>query len=789
MMSKICLVTFFLIAFLPNNLLSQTSIKGTIVDANNIPIESAEVILLSKESKIAKGDLSDIKGFFDITIKNGNYTLQINHNGVFLFSKEIVINKNMDLGIIKLETTQLLKEVIVQAKKQLFKREFDKIIFIVENSPLKEGYNGLEVLQRSPKIKVNSEGGISLKNGNPSVNINGRKLNLSSDELSNYLSSLNSETIKQIEIQEVGSPEADASNIGGIINIVTKKNPKGFSSLSKGYIGHKEKNFQKYQLGNTIIYGSDKWNLYSRVNYTDNDDRGKVKSTATIFNTNIKQKNEGFFIESDKTITLTNGVVSYPNKKNEFGVEFFFNKQKKGIDSNKDLNIYNSNILETSSKNLSISSVKQNTWYTTFNYTLKKDTLGSTIKFIGDIGQNNIDNTNNIVINYFLGNLSNSNSRFTADGIANYNTFQLDWKQNTSKKINFSTGIKNNYINRKNTLIEESLIGNNWQLNPNGFQNFTNRENIFASYFTFNTKWKENNTVKFGLRIENTYINGFNRINSESVTQNYTDFFPSFYYGYDFGNDKYISLSYSKSIQRPSFRDLNPFVLKLDDFYYQKGNPNLKPQYSNKIDVSYQLKNHDFSFYMNFVNDLIAPAYTLTDENVRIYQSQNFGNEKNYGISYDYSGDLTKWLFLNFTFSTKYYEFNSKNDFLKTNKTSFVNNIFANIKLTKTLSIDVFSVYFSKFQYHVMDDFGAYNLDISIQKKIWNDKGLIKLSFFDIFDTMRAKNASTYGNFEFEFFQKRLTQSIALYFQYKIVNSKKVNDKSVRSENQTRQRL
>ncbi|PDS22570.1 hypothetical protein B0A77_13050 [Flavobacterium branchiophilum] len=789
MMSKIYLTIFFLIISLPKKLFSQTSFKGTIVNINNTPIASAEILLLSKEKQMLKSELSDSNGFFDMDVKNGNYTLQINHCGILLFSKEIIINENLDLGIIKLEKIQILEEVTVQAKKQLFKREFDKTIFIVEKSPLKEGYNALEVLQRSPKIKVNSEGGISLKNGNPSVNINGRKLNLSNNELSNYLSSLNSETIKQIEIQETGSAEADASNIGGTINIVTKKIPKGFSSLSKGYLGYKEKNFLKYQFGNSLLYGSDKWNLYSRVNYTDNDDRGKVKSIATIFNTNVKQKNEGFFIERDKTTTLTNGFVFYPNKKNEFGVELFFNKQNKEIDSNKDLSIYNSDILETSSINQSSTDIKQNVWYSTFNYTLKKDTLGSTIKFIGDIGQNNIDNTNNIVVNYLLGNLSNSNSRFIANGVANYNTFQLDWKQNTSKKGNFSTGIKNNFINRKNTLIEESFIGDNWQLNPSGFQNFTNRENIFASYFTFNRKWKENNNIKFGLRIENTNVNGFNKINNESVTQNYTDFFPSFYYGYDFGNDKYISFTYSKSILRPSFKDLNPFVLKLDDFYYQKGNPDLKPQYSNKIDVSYQLENHEISFNINFVNDLIAPAYTLSNDNVRIYQSQNFGNENNYGISYDYSGDLSKWLFMNFTFSTKYYEFNSKNDFLKTNKLSFVNNIYANIKLTKTISIDIFSVYFSKFQYHVVDDMGSYNFDVSIQKKIWNANGLIKLSFFDVFDTMRAQNTANYGNFEFEFFQKRLTQSVALYLQYKIGNNKKVNDKSVRSENQTRQRL
>lgn len=787
-MIKAYLITLFFIVFYSNESFSQANIKGQIIDYDGISIASAEVLLL-KQNKIIKGELSNDKGFFDFDVENDTYLLQIINDGILLLSKEINVTESVDLGIIKLEKNHVLEEVVVQKKSRIFKREFDKTIFLVENSPLKEGYNALEVLQRSPKIKVNSEGKISLKNGDPSISINGRKLNLSSTEVANYLAGLNSEGIKQVEIQEVSSAESDASNNGGTINIVTKKNPKGFSSLAKVYLGYKEENHQKYQLGNTLLYGSDKWNLYSRINYNDNDDRGDVKSTANIFSTGEIQKNEGFFNEKDRVFTVTNGVVFYPNKKNEFGVELFYNNQNREIDSNKDLNIYNQNQLETSSKNFSLTNTSQNIWYSTFNYSLKKDAIGNTIKFIGDIGQNDMDNKNDIAINYSLGDLSNSKSRFISNGTTNYNTLQIDCKQDISKKIIFNTGIKNNFTSRKNTLKEETFTNNNWQLEPDGFQNFTNKENILAGYFTLNTSWKEHNTFKAGLRIENTSVDGFNKINNESVKKSYTDLFPSFYYSYGFDNDRYISLSYSKSIQRPSFRDLNPFVLKLDDFYYLKGNPNLQPQYSNKIDLSYEMKNNSFSFYMNFVNDLIAPAYTLTNENIRIYQPQNFGDEKNYGINYDYSGDLTRWLFMNFSLGTKYYQFNTQDNSLKTDRISFSNNIYANIKLSKTLSIDVYSVYFSRFQYHVLNDKGSYNFDLSIQQKVFGNNGLIKLSFFDIFNTMRAKNVAQYESFEFEFYQKRLTQSVALYFQYKIGNNKKVTNKSVSSENQTRQRL
>lgn len=780
-------VVYILIIFLPSKLFSQHKLSGVIVDKNGYGIEFAEILLSNTAAKIEKITLSNRDGSFEIDISNGVYKLDVIINTILKVTQQLDISRNTNLENVVIEDEIILSEVLVQAHKPLFKRDIDKIIFIVENSTLNNGYNVMEVLQRSPKIKVDSQGAISLKNGIATVQLNGRKLNLSSTELKNYLGNIESESIKQIEIQANTSAESDANSEGGVINIVTNKKQKGLLNLNKLYVENKQDGFLKHQLGSTLLYGSENWNLYSRLNYNIDEDIGIVRSTANYYSNQVVQVNEGYFIENNKNISFAQGLVIYPNKKDEIGMEFYLNSKNRDVDSNKNLKVKSHNVLELLSENISFLDSNQDLWYTTFNYNKLIDSLGSNIKFIGDFGENKLSNSNNTNTNYSFGNRQNSTAKYNTKGIAKYNTLQFDLKKNTLSMGDFSLGIKNIHVTRNNILLSEFFEGDDWNIIED-LQYFQNRENVFAGYMSYGKKWLNNNIIKVGLRTENTNIKGVNTTNIKIAEDNYTDFFPSIYYGYDFREDRYLSFSYTKNILRPSFNSLNPFVQKLDDFYYQKGNPNLKAQYSNKIDLSYQLQRHDFSVYLNFVNALIAPAYNLTSENIRIYQVQNFGNERSFGISYDYSGNLNKWLYVNFALNGKYYDFQSRSG-LESSNISFVNNIYTTIQLNNSISIDLLSIYFSDFQYHLVEDLGSYRMDISVQKKFWDEKGLIKLSVFDVFNSMNASNTSYYEDLKFDFFQKKLTQSIAFYISYKIGNNKKINDKSVRSDNESRRRL
>ncbi|WP_042494786.1 carboxypeptidase-like regulatory domain-containing protein [Algibacter lectus] len=256
-------------------LVSQVKINGRIT-SNNTGLKFANITLLdSTEKTFINGTVSDSIGRFEIETKLGSYKLIISHISYENWSQNIQLTQNINLGeIVLTEKEYELNEVVVEGKKLIFEREMNKLIFHVQNSPLKDGYNALELLQRSPKVFVNGNGGISLKNGSPTISINGRKLNLRAGELDIYLSGLNSENIEKIEIQDIRSAELEASSTGGGINIILKKAPKGFSSIINSTFINRENDYDKYAGGISLNFGSNKWSSYAKINYDDNSDLG-----------------------------------------------------------------------------------------------------------------------------------------------------------------------------------------------------------------------------------------------------------------------------------------------------------------------------------------------------------------------------------------------------------------------------------------------------------------------------------------------------------------------------------
>ncbi len=264
-------------------------------------------------------------------------------------------------------------------------------------------------------------------------------------------------------------------------------------------------------------------------------------------------------------------------------------------------------------------------------------------------------------------------------------------------------------------MTEEQLEGASPGRMPEDRADFANRENILAGYVSLLDNWGKNET-KVGLRTENSRVKGLNRIHAESVHQNYTDFFPSFYYGYHLSADKNLSFSYSRNIGRPSFRDLNPFVVKTSDFSFIKGNPSLKPQYDDQIDVQYQTKKHALSLFGRFAQGYITYQASLSGGGIKTWQPLNFGSERVFAMDYDYSGNLSDWLFINFSLQVKYYEFALKDKALQSHRISFYNGLYARLKLSKSLSFDISSHCYSPYQFSTTENKGYYKLDLSIQK-------------------------------------------------------------------------
>ncbi|HPN58401.1 MAG TPA: TonB-dependent receptor, partial [Chitinophagaceae bacterium] len=227
---------FMAIALLAVSMISQAQngtgrIKGTVTDGSAKILESATITLLrASDSSVAKISVADRNGRFEFEgVAAGRYFVRISAVGhekgysetvELNDTNELIVLKNIDL----IPQPKSMGGVTVTAKKPLIEQRIDKTVVNVEASVTNVGTSAMEVLEKSPGISVDKDGNISLK-GKQGVQvfIDGRPSYLSGTDLANYLRSLSSNQLDQIEIMTNPPAKYDAAGNSGIINIKTKK--------------------------------------------------------------------------------------------------------------------------------------------------------------------------------------------------------------------------------------------------------------------------------------------------------------------------------------------------------------------------------------------------------------------------------------------------------------------------------------------------------------------------------------------------------------------------------------
>src|SRR5690606_19603289 len=118
-----------------------------------------------------------------------------------------------------------LEEVTVQGVTSMFETDIDKRRYNVENSIVAGGATASELLSTLPSIQVDEQGSISMRgSGNVLIYINGRPSNLSGDDEEAILAQFPASSIQTVELITNPLSRYDAAGVGGIINIILKKN-------------------------------------------------------------------------------------------------------------------------------------------------------------------------------------------------------------------------------------------------------------------------------------------------------------------------------------------------------------------------------------------------------------------------------------------------------------------------------------------------------------------------------------------------------------------------------------
>jgi hypothetical protein len=730
-------------------------INGTIKDGQGNGINNATVSLLhAKDSSVLKLAVTKNDGKFSFSdSKAGKYLVSTSHVGYKqVYSSVFDFDGITSVTVPALNLEKVPKEiagVTVTSQKPIVEVKADRTILNVEGTINATGNDALELLRKSPGVTVDKDDNISLsgKNG-VQVYIDGKPSPLSGTDLANYLKSMQSTQIESIELITNPSAKYEAAGNAGIINIRLKKN-KAYGVNGSVNLGWNIGTFAKYNGGFNLNYRYKKINMFGSYNHN----RNRYTNTFNLYrttsiDTSFDQHSE--MMGRNKGHNFKTGVDYYANRFSTFGVMVNGN-----ISDNEFRNISRTDIAYMPSKTSDRLLVANNSSVgerenVNFNANYRfADTAGHELNIDGDYGfyngMNNQFQPNNTYdpseTNLKLREIYNT---LTPSEIDIY-SLKVDYEQNF-KKGKLGIGSKISLVQADNTF--QRFFGEGASTLEDNHNNFKYKENINAVYINYNRQLK-GIMFQAGLRAENTHSKGtskgfrydYNSDTNKSVDslldRQYTDLFPSAAVTFNKNPMKQWSITYSRRIDRPSYQNLNPFEFNLDKYTFQRGNPNLRPQYTNSFGITNVYK-YKLTTSLNYSHVADVFSTIPKSENSKAFiTSENVATQNivslNVGMPVQY-----KWYSLYFNVNTYYSHFKGEAHDFKVDVNIYSFNLYAQqtFKLGKNTTVELSGYYTSPSVWQGAFKTNALGgLDVGLQQVILKGKGNIKATVTDIFKT------------------------------------------------------
>ncbi len=631
---------------------SPVQVSGAVINTAGQPVAHATVHISGERQSLTH--LSDSTGFFLLTLMPGSYLLTVTAIGMKPFRKEITISKNtilLDAVVLSSDAVTALNTIVIKAEKALIEQQLDRTVVNVGALIGASSGNALQVLEKTPGVTV--EGNTIGLNGRgaASILIDNRPTHMSEADLLHYLKSIPAGTVEKIELIPVPPASYQAAG-ASLINIVLKKNrlPGMSGSLNAG--GNAGKyvrgwgnaslyyNRRKLQLTGSLSHNHDNGFSNAHTERHFMDQKGETNTLVTQrhftrpgFNNVSSRVGIDYDLSSSTSIgaiaqwrggpgwsstrytsenETTNGNELYSG--NGYSRQGTFTRH----------HFYNVHALHKFSENGGQLSVDVN--YMQHN---KSE----------DIQLNKITTAHTILSQYFL-----------PGRIRVYNA-QADYNWSAKKHWKIETGWRSGNVSTDNIFrvteqYQDSDVGEHIS------NRFRYQEWIHAGYLSVQKKIHRFNT-KLGIRGEQTDIRGSEpeEVNTETkwFRKSYISFFPSAFVSYSFDTTgrKNMVLSISRRINRPGFQQLNPFLVKEDDYNFSGGNPLLQPQFNTQIDLRYQHHNQwTFNAIYSGFRQIIFSSLRVEDS-IFIRQPENIANGIAAGVSVNYQTTVAPWWRIN----------------------------------------------------------------------------------------------------------------------------------------------
>ena len=782
---------------------AKLKITGKVIEkTSRQPLEYATITLrLPNNPKAVSGGITNAKGEFSVDINPGIYDITVEF--ISFKPTEIKgrnIESNTNIGTIPLnEDAAQLSEVVVRAEKTTVEIKLDKKVFNVGNDLMVKGGTVSDVLSNIPSVSVDVEGNVSLRgNENVKILIDGKPSN--AINITEALRIIPADAIDKVEVITNPSARYDAEGGGGILNIVLKKGKnQGLNGTFIGTGGIPDNN----GLSGTVNYKTKNISLFTTQGYSFRSNPGNMTNETTYLNTDNSIRN--YIVEPRDNKRYDKGYNG------NFGIELAIDKNTSWTNT---INYRKSNgdhtdyVLQnyytgTHAFDYTINRINQednysnNLEYTT-NFTKNFKKQGHKFSIDGSVSSND-DNTTAVVTATRA-----SSNPFSIDNTINNQKqnrvlVQSDYVLPLGKGSQFEAGYRGNF----SKLSTDYQVKNDGVINPN----FTNVLDYIEKVNAFYTQYgfKQNKvSVLLGMRYEDSNIE-INQLATNSFnTKKYGNFFPSAFFTYEISDKSSASISYSKRIERPRGRMINPFSNLSSNINIFVGNPDLNPSMTDALDFGYIKRwsklTLSTSLYYNKTTDVFQFARResgnfINGTPVIIMSPINIATEFRTGFEFTLNYSPYKWWKLNSNFN--FFQSDTKGDFVYTNfnnvvvtqnfdkvASSWFSRLSSKITLPNKIDWQTNLMYMgpqNNAQGRVLGNFSA---NLAFSKDVLKDKATIALNINDVFNG-RKRIMETYlpGVLSSKAEMQWRVRQVTLSFTYRFNKTKNEREKQPKRMN------
>lgn len=624
------ILLIFLFSALNLCIYAQTStIRGLLKGADGEPVAFSNIALFNAaDSSLYKAGASNDAGVFEIKgLGAGDYYLKAIYLGLEDMYKpgiHLDNDQQLDLGALAFSAKAInLTEATVTASRVMVEVKPDRTVFNVEGTINSTGSDAISLLRKAPNVTVDNNDNINvLGRSGVLLYVDGKRLPLTGEDLTSYLQNLPAEQIDRIEIITNPGSKYEAEGNAGIIDIRLKKD-KNLGANGSVNMTASQGRYHRANLSGSGNYRNKRFNTFGTAGLGDGSGFNEMKFYSYLNN-----------LVQDE---INNHQNNWQNYNYRVGTDFFLaDRHTLGFlagggyntGSNNSFNRITLAGADTPALIDSILVAKN-----TANYSRRQQTYNINYRFDNTKGRSlNVDadygNYRNRSKRYQPNRyydaaeqvlLTEIINRFETPTDIDIYTFQVDY-EDALWGGKLGLGSKLSKVVSDNTFLSFDELNGIPVQNDRLSNKFKYNEQVYAGYVSYARALGKKWNVSAGLRAEQTDANGdlkafLPELQEPPVKSNYLSWFPNAGVTWQITPKNTLALNGGRRINRPDYNVLNPFNNRISELSYEKGNPFLRPEIVNNLELGYTLA-YRYNFKLAYsrttdqITRLIAPDDT-----------------------------------------------------------------------------------------------------------------------------------------------------------------------------------